>query len=515
KWELKAAIWLEGQSNSQRYAYATWFDFDTGGFVANRHDSLKGALESPATTGADGFRLENIYCTSRAAAGTGHHGLHAACRGDLVRCTFALFPGDGVRFETPSLWGTTANANNSRVLYCQFSGNGGSGLHLIGGDANCFTTLACEFSANGQFGLFDNAFLSNSHTGHHADGNGLGLINAGHKMGAVGSCCSYPIAAWAAGATLAPSSLGVYRVNAGKLYLLVKPGPGTTANAPTHSVANEGSAGADGYYWAWAAHGLTHMQYHVAISQETLASTTVPGTSPAVWVHYGFAPNVQAGVPVWVSGMTWGMGGSYCGNSGVAQSVWAACYSEGSQPPAQIRSPQVWIGGQSPPSSWSTCAQVQGNGGALLNPGGFYAEKPYYNGRGLAVHFSHDLTNGRFMNLYHPTRFPYSFYAGIDLDITYSLDLVGNYIAFTGQATAFTGGRSVTVPGATVVPSLFLGSMADARAHTTGTAAPTTGAHARGEIVYNRDPTSGGFVGWICTTGGTPGAWKTFGAISE
>lgn len=37
-----------------------------------------------------------------------------------------------------------------------------------------------------------------------------------------------------------------------------------------------------------------------------------------------------------------------------------------------------------------------------------------------------------------------------------------------------------------------------------------------GEIVYNNAPTSGGYIGWICTTaGGTSGAvWKTYGAIS-
>ena len=49
---------------------------------------------------------------------------------------------------------------------------------------------------------------------------------------------------------------------------------------------------------------------------------------------------------------------------------------------------------------------------------------------------------------------------------------------------------------------------------TYGSAAPTTGAHAQGEIVFNTGATAGGFAGWICTTGGTPGTWKTFGAIS-
>ena len=45
-------------------------------------------------------------------------------------------------------------------------------------------------------------------------------------------------------------------------------------------------------------------------------------------------------------------------------------------------------------------------------------------------------------------------------------------------------------------------------------AAPTTGSWVRGQIVWNISPSAGGFAGWICTTGGTPGTWRTFGAIS-
>lgn len=47
-----------------------------------------------------------------------------------------------------------------------------------------------------------------------------------------------------------------------------------------------------------------------------------------------------------------------------------------------------------------------------------------------------------------------------------------------------------------------------------GSAAPTTGTHAVGEIVWQSAPTSGGFIGFVCTTAGTPGTWKTFGVIS-
>jgi len=45
-------------------------------------------------------------------------------------------------------------------------------------------------------------------------------------------------------------------------------------------------------------------------------------------------------------------------------------------------------------------------------------------------------------------------------------------------------------------------------------ASPVAGYWAVGEIVYNSAPTAGGTLGWVCTTAGTPGTWKTFGAIS-
>ena len=46
------------------------------------------------------------------------------------------------------------------------------------------------------------------------------------------------------------------------------------------------------------------------------------------------------------------------------------------------------------------------------------------------------------------------------------------------------------------------------------TAAPISGTWQVGDIIYNYAPTSGGYIGWVCTTAGTPGTWKTFGLIS-
>ena len=42
---------------------------------------------------------------------------------------------------------------------------------------------------------------------------------------------------------------------------------------------------------------------------------------------------------------------------------------------------------------------------------------------------------------------------------------------------------------------------------TYGTAAPTTGTWADGDICFMTAPTATGVPGWVCTTAGSPGTW--------
>jgi parallel beta-helix repeat protein len=47
-----------------------------------------------------------------------------------------------------------------------------------------------------------------------------------------------------------------------------------------------------------------------------------------------------------------------------------------------------------------------------------------------------------------------------------------------------------------------------------GVSSPAVGTWAQGAIIFNSSPVAGGTIGWVCTTGGTPGTWKSFGSIS-
>lgn len=58
------------------------------------------------------------------------------------------------------------------------------------------------------------------------------------------------------------------------------------------------------------------------------------------------------------------------------------------------------------------------------------------------------------------------------------------------------------------------GAGGSSRTETFGTAAPAAGTWFVGDIVWNSAPAAAGTMGWVCTTGGTPGTFKTFGAIA-
>jgi hypothetical protein len=47
----------------------------------------------------------------------------------------------------------------------------------------------------------------------------------------------------------------------------------------------------------------------------------------------------------------------------------------------------------------------------------------------------------------------------------------------------------------------------------TGNTPPTTGAYTKGDIIWNNEPKSNSYIGWVCTATGNPGLWRPFGLI--
>jgi hypothetical protein len=96
----------------------------------------------------------------------------------------------------------------------------------------------------------------------------------------------------------------------------------------------------------------------------------------------------------------------------------------------------------------------------------------------------------------------------------------GWFAGYNKPMIAYSTSRSAMGVGVTYLPKGVMmgrdGRMGDTyyRRQVGGIAAPTTGDWVRGDIVFSHAPVAGGSVGWVCTVSGTPGTWKTFGAIS-
>jgi hypothetical protein len=89
-------------------------------------------------------------------------------------------------------------------------------------------------------------------------------------------------------------------------------------------------------------------------------------------------------------------------------------------------------------------------------------------------------------------------------------DVLAMNVASAGGSTVVTMGGDVTGPSNASILSKFNGVPWSA-----GTAAPGSGAHVLGEIVWNTSPAADGVVGFICVSAGTPGTWKGFGLIEH
>lgn len=97
-----------------------------------------------------------------------------------------------------------------------------------------------------------------------------------------------------------------------------------------------------------------------------------------------------------------------------------------------------------------------------------------------------------------------------------SLNGGGIGIRYVGKYTATeTGGRSAVLDkGMVEFPSgLWLGGGSTGRQMTNGTAAPSSGEYAKGDIIWNTAPSAGGSMGWMCTTSGTAGSTAVFKAM--
>lgn len=249
-------------------------------------------------------------------------------------------------------------------------------------------------------------------------------------------------------------------------------------------------------------------RYCVVIGQETAASTTTPGTNDLVWSLMG-AGGTHSTIPAWVSGGTYVSGGPYASDDPNAANLFIGCYSESDQGQAQLAAPASVLGGLHAAGFTSgssvTLSARKVSARDTVAPGGATLEAILGGSQ----------ENGDLLRFEHSTQFSGIRLRQVGANIRWDRANGDSTVSFTitGPNTALTFGRSAIVPDAFVSDKVFLGSGDAARNVSSAAAAPTSGAYARGDIVYNNAPSASGKVGWVCVTAGTPGTWKPFGAI--
>jgi hypothetical protein len=343
----------------------------------------------------------------------------------------------------------TGNANNFKLSNLQIL-RCHNGVYVDGPDANNGYSFGLDCTANRRWGIWDSSFLGNTWVACHTDVNGLGSTG-GNPVG--------------------HSSRITY---GGNVYYAV----------PT----------------------ATEAQY-VAVT---------PGTDETVWHLNGPGPTTGF-QPTWVAAQpagTYFAGGSYYVDGVGSGGVLLGCYAEGGQGGVAMTGGSVALGGFIGTNGFTLGGSIGTRNGNEINLNTPNAKLHVGNGTidttlgagSTALQFYHATTESEAWSweLQYVSGDWYLWNAGSGPRIA---------MVVTGQNTTKQMGRTTPVPYRIYFPEYGVGDSTNTRMHTAATVAPTTGGHAQGEIVWNVNATAGGKVGWVCTTSGTPGTWKAFGAI--
>jgi hypothetical protein len=417
----------------------------TGIRVQRYNTSGASTTDSRTHRGGDGAIIRNLALRGAYAGTEGEaHGIHLRARSHVENVYIEGFEGDGIYTKATARGGVNeGNANNSRIIGVRIQGCR-RGIFFDGADVNICTIIAADCSSNRQWGIEDSSFLGNSYFGCHCSDNGITSQAA--------------------------------------------------AIAPT-VVSHNGN------------------RYGVIVGQEAGASINAPSgtTASNTWWYYLGSGGVRSGIPAWSSGTIYRAGGSYRTDNANARNVFVGCYHEQGQGKAQLVTPTFVVGG-------ILGGSPEGSGASIYaGPGGYV-----YSKRGFRVSQSDTAStveiqlgeagNKSTILLFNDSAAASRGYRlrfnGNDLQLDYQNSSALRPFLISGPATAQQFGTGAAVAHAFYPTKLMVGeTVANARLMSNGTAAPSSGPHGAGEIVWNRTPASGQPMGWICAAAGTPGTW--------
>ena len=451
--QLKKSVRIRGAGSGLPWTSMAALQWAAGatGIIVHRFNTIGAGVEGSPTTGADGTVLEGFRMIG--AIGTadafGGHGVWLRARA-VVRDVYVQ--------------GFTANGIN---VVAQAGGGG-----ALEGNANCFQIHGGRVQDCGGHGVYTAGADANAGVGTSID------VTANRLWGIWDS------------AFLGNSWFGCH----------------TDSNGVEYS-------GATPVKSAYASFG--GVSYHaVPGATEAQLRTTQPGTDRTRWracTTTGYAIAWTGSNPTG----TYRQGGGYYSDNANASSLFSGCYSEGGQGLTWLSQNSLALGGSLYVCPVETGVALEARQSALWSRQGFVSAGTSIAGKTITVQIGGVAENGATLRFTHSDdTAPWSLnrnggdWAMMHADTT-------SRIAWrmTGELTAEQFGSGVNQPYVFGVPRLGLGSGADARRQTTGTAAPVSGAWGRGEIVWNVAPSASGKVGWVCVTAGTPGTWKAFGPI--
>lgn len=254
-----------------------------------------------------------------------------------------------------------------------------------------------------------------------------------------------------------------------------------------------------------ASNGLRGLVHHNGsrwyLIDDNLGGSTEPGTNSSVWVFHSTG-GVHFIFPQWVSGNSYITGGPYKSDNNNAVNTFVSCYSEGDQPPSFLLKPAMVIGGLHG-------AGFRSGGGAMIigynlispfamrDAGAVFETRFGYNGNEAVA----AVANGD-----HPNGLALAAWDSTSGDWVTQHAKLGARIAarYTTNLSTFTGGRSAAVGGGHIrfPRGAFLGQ----RMVDSGTAPPSSGEAARGDMRINENAAVGQPSYWQCTTAGTNGS---------
>lgn len=430
------------------------FDADITGIIVNLSNTTMDTIDSPSTTTASWTTLENISIDSLGGTDATAHGIRLRGPAYLRQVVVRGFPGNGFEIRAKAVNATNSELGNANVFMlesCKSRYNGLNGLHLEGDDANAGSVVNFDAILNGRYGIHDDSLLGNFYFGLHLATNG-------------------------------------------------NPGYGYNSSSESCRASYNGKR----YHAVWSA-------------TEAQLAATQPGTDENVWRYYADG-GTDSNHIAWTGSEPIGtfFPGGAAAFTDVNARSFITGYTESDQAPVYIGQRSVWFGGLNAADAYGLGTWFNGVDYGL---GGIsLAQRMDLDSRQLTLDLRNspdafwraiaegDDVKGLALKWHEPT--------GVFRLVHGDLD-ARRGIEVSSEITTHEAGTGAPIAaGVPFLPlGVVLGSGTNGRMINYASAPPSTGAHARGEIRFNRSPNAGGSVGWICVTAGAPGTWKAFGSI--